>query len=314
MDDRKLRRYFRHGTLTQMRVFEAVARLGNFTRAGEELHMAQPTVSVHMKKLAETVGAPLIEQTGKRIRLSPAGNEVREACMRVFRSLSELDDALADISGLKAGRLRIAATTAGERLLPQLLARFVGRHPGIDVSLHVSSRQAILERIAHARDDLYLLTRLPETPALAAHAIAPNPLIALAGSGHPLAGERGIAFERFAREPLLVREPGSGTRLAVEEAFEQRRLKPVVRMELGSNESIKEAVIAGLGVAILYRSALGLEPDRRLALLDVETLPHDRHWHLAHPAGQKLACVAQTFLEFARMEAREPRHSCADTS
>ena len=305
MTSQRIHRYFRHGTLTQMRVFEAVARLASFTRAGEEVHMAQPTVSVHMKKLCETVGVPLVEHVGKRVRLTAAGEELRAAAQRIFQTFAELDDAIADIQGLKAGKLRIGTTSAGEYLLPQLLAQFVKRHPGIEVSLHVSPRAAILERLADNADDLYLLTDPPIDSAVAAHPILPNPLVALAPARHALANEKRIAFQRFAREPLLVREEGSGTRLAAEIVFARHGIKPSISMELGSNEAIKEAMIAGMGVALLYRYSLGFDVDtRRVVVLDVEGLPHDGHWHFIHPVGKQLPFVAQTFVAFARKEAQ----------
>jgi len=301
----KIQRYFRHGTLVQLRAFEAVARLGSFTRAGEETHMAQPTVSVHLKKLAETIGVPLVEQAGKRVRLTTAGEEVYAACQRLIQTFSDLDEAIADIRGLKVGKLRIATTTAGEYLLPQLLAHFVKRHPGIEVSLHVSSRQVILERFASDADDLYLLTNPPESGTAIAHPILPNPLVALAPAHHPLAAERNIAFARFAREPLLVREPGSGTRLALDEVFAAHAVRPTIAMELGSNEAIREAMIAGLGVTLLYRYSLGFDLEsRRLVMLDVRGLPGDHHWHFVHAGGRDLPFVAQTFVAFARKEAK----------
>jgi DNA-binding transcriptional LysR family regulator len=305
MPTSKIQRYFRHGTLTQLRVFEAVARLGSYTRAGEETHMAQPTVSVHMKKLAETVGVQLLEQVGKRVQLTAAGEELYAACQSIFKIFIEVDEAIADITGLKAGKLRIAATTAGEYLLPQLLAEFVKRHPGIEVSLHVSARRTVLERLAANLDDLYLLTNPPQDGSLISHPILPNPLVALAPANHPLAAEANIAFKRFAREPLLVRESGSGTRLAVDEIFSRHGLRPLVSMELGSNETIREAMISGLGVALMYRYALGFDIEaRRLVILNVEGLPKDGHWHFAHPAAKCVPFVAQTFLAFARREAQ----------
>jgi DNA-binding transcriptional LysR family regulator len=301
----KIQRYFKHGTLPQMRVFEAVARLGSFTRAGEETHMAQPTVSVHMKKLAETIGVPLVEHVGKRVRLTPAGEELYATCQRVFNTFAELDEAISDIRGLKAGKLRIATTTAGEYLLPQLLAHFVRKHPGIEISLHVSPRRSILERLAANVDDLYLLTNPPEVDGVIADPILPNPLVALAPVAHPLGAEKNISFERFAREPLLVREQGSGTRLATDEVFADHGLKPSISMELGSNETIKEAMIAGLGVSLLYRYSLGFDIDtRRLAVLDVQGLPRDGHWHFVRSLTKQLPFVAQTFVTFARKEAR----------
>lgn len=300
-----IQRYFRNGMLVQLRALEAVARLGSFTRAAEELHMAQPTVSVHIRKLTESIGATLLEQSGKCIRLTAAGEQVYAACGQVSQTFATLDEALADLTGLKAGKLRVATTTAGEYLLPPLLAQFVKRHPGIEVSLHVSSRQTVLQRFGADIDDLYLLTSPPRGGTVVTHPILANPLIALAPAEHPLATERDIAFERFAREPLLVREPGSGTRLALEQTYAAHGRQPAIAMELGSNDAIREAMLAGMGVALLYRYSLGFDIDTRgLAVLDVAGLPKDGHWHLVHAASRELSFVAQTFVSFARREAR----------
>ena len=306
MAQSRTQRFFRHGTLPQLRVFEAVARLGSFTRAGEETHIAQPTVSVHMKKLAETVGVPLVDQVGKRVRLTPAGEEVYTAARRVMQTFRELDETLADIAGMKAGRLRIATTTAGEYLLPPLLARFVERHPGIEVSLHVSRRDSVLERLARDDDDLYLLTNPPAGSELAADAILPNPLVAIAPVDHPLAREKNVSFRRFAEEPLLVREPGSSTRLSTEEVFASQGVAPKIRMVLGSSESIGGAMLAGLGVSLLHRYSLGFDiAARRLTVLDVQGLPHDGHWHVVRSPGKQLPRVAQAFVDFVVAEARQ---------
>ena len=295
-------RFFRHGTLPQMRVFEAVARLGSFTRAGEETHMAQPTVSVHMKKLAETVGAPLVRISGKKIELTPTGEALYVAVRRVMQTFKDLDESLAALSQVTQVKLRIATTTAGEHLLPPLLAQFVKRHPGVDVSLHVSARHSVLERYARNEDDLYLLTDAPGEGE--GEPILPNPLVAIASCDHPLAREKRIPFERFAREPLLVREHGSGTRLASDELFALQGVKPRIAMELGSSESIKEAMLAGLGVALLHRYSLGPDIEaRRLCMLDVEGLPYEGHWHVIRSASSRMSPVAKSFVEFATSEA-----------
>jgi DNA-binding transcriptional LysR family regulator len=238
------------------------------------------------------------------VRLTAAGEKVYAACRGLFQTFSDLDGALADIRELRAGKLRIAATTAGEYLLPQLLAHFMKLHPEIDVCLHVGQRSGVLERLASGADDLYLLTSAPDAPPVAAYPILPNPLVALASSDHPLAGQRRIPFARFAQEPMLMREPGSGTRLAAEQAYAGHGIAPRVRMELGSNETIKEAVIAGLGVSLVYRSALGFSVDaRRLCLLDVEGVPCGGQWHFVHPLAKQPPAIARMFVEFARSEA-----------
>lgn len=300
----KIQRYFRHGTLTQLRVFESVAHHGNCTRAAEALHMAQPTVSVHLRKLSETIGVTLLEHVGKKVRLTAAGEEVRAACGRLFQTLCELEATLTDIRDVKAGRLRLATTTAGECLLPPLLAEFAKRHPGIEVTLHVASLEGVLERLSHDADDLYLLTGAAPSEGLVQYALWPNPVVALASADHPLAGEKAIAFARFAEEPLLAREAGSDIRLAAERLFAEHRLQPRVRMELGSNETIREAVIDGLGVALLYRYACGFDIDAGLAVLDVHGLPRETSSFFAHPAGKPLTLAAQSFLSFSRTDAK----------
>ena len=304
MGGKRTERFFKHGTLPQMRVFEAVARLGSFTRAGEETHMAQPTVSVHMRKLAETVGAPLVEVAGKRVRLTRVGEELYATVRRVMQTFADLDSALAGLADVKGGQLRIATTTAGEYLMPPLLAQFLQRYPDTEVSLHVSARPTVLERLARDEDDLYLLTDPPRGGEVLSEPVLPNPLVALAPSDHPLAKERDVSFARFAREPLLVRESGSGTRLATEHAFARHGLKPRIAMELGSSESIKEAMLAGLGVALLHRYSLGFELGaRRLCILDVQGLPLDGHWHVIRAPDHRLSALAQAFLDFAVSEA-----------
>lgn len=305
MPNGKIQRYFRHGTLVQLRVFEAVARHANCTRAAEALHMAQPTVSVHLRKLTDTVGMPLVEYSGKKARLTAAGERLHAACQTIFQTFTELDAAIEDIRGLKSGKLRIATTTAGEYLLPPIVAVFLKQHPDIEVSLHVGSRDALLKRLSENSDDLYLLTNAPATDGVASHAILPNPLIALARSDHPLASERNIAFDRFAQQPMLVRESGSATSLAVNRLFAKHQVQPIVRMELGSNEAIKEAIIAGLGVSLMYRYACGFELDNGLTVLDVCDLEQNGHWHLVYSLGRSLSCVAQAFLTVARSEAKQ---------
>ncbi len=304
MQQGKIRRYLKHGTLPQLRVFEAVARHGSFTRAAEELYMAQPTVSVQIRKLTETVGLPLLEQIGKHIHPTGAGRSLYAACQEIFRTLDGVENTLSDIRGLKSGSLRIATSTSGKYLVPRLLAEFVKLHPGIEVTLHVNHRKAVLDRLSQNVDDLYVFSNPPEEEDVVVQRILVNPLMVFARAGHPLARERKIPFERFAREPLLMREPGSGTRMITERMFARHGLEPLIGMELGSNEAIRETMLTGFGVSILYRYSLGLEPDfGQLAMLDVEGFPVESHWHLAYPVGKRLPFVTEAFMDFARKEA-----------
>lgn len=305
MPQSAIRRYLKHGTLPQLGVFEAVARLGSFTKAAEELYMAQPTVSVQMKKLSETVGLPLIEQIGKRIHLTDAGRVLHTACGEIFGTLNGVERSLADLRGLESGRLQLAVTTTGEYFAPRVLAAFLREHPHLEVSLQIHNRDALIERMARNQDDLYIFAGAPAGRDLVTLPILPNPMVPFAHADHPLARVNNIPFARFAEEPFLMREPGSGARNFTRELFEARGCELRVRMELSNNEAIKQAIIAGLGVSIMSRYTLGLDvAHEQLAVLDVQGFPIDRGWVFAHPAGKELSVVARKFMDFTLKTAK----------
>jgi DNA-binding transcriptional LysR family regulator len=304
-----IRRYLKHGTLPQLRAFEAAARLGSLTRAAQELHMSQAAASVQIKKLGETVGLPLFEQVGRRIYLTEAGQRVYASCTELFRALSGLEHTLAEMRGLASGCLRLAVTSTARHFAPRLLGAFAQRNPGIEAALQIHNRVGLIERLKNNEDDLYMFVEPPDHPQVMVQAILPNPLVVFASSDHPLAGERNIPFARLAREPFLMREPGSGTRMIALRLFARHGLTPRIRMELGSDEAIREAILAGLGVSILSRYSLGLEPARTgLACLEVEGFPLESHWHFVYPVGKRLSVAARAFMDFTRVEARSLFH------
>ena len=304
MPQSKIRRYLRHGTFPQLSVFEAVARLGSFTRAGEELHMAQPTVSVQIKKLTETIGVPVLEQVGKTVRLTPAGRELQTACGEIFAILTRFEQRVHDIGGMQTGSLHIAASTVAKYFASRNLAEFLKLHAGIDAKLHVGHRQSVLGRIAENADDLYLMMDPPADDNVVSLRLMANPLMVFASADHPLAAEKKIPFARLAHEPLLVRETGSGTRMVTDRVFREHNIAPNIRMELGSNEAIRESIGAGLGISILSRHAAGIDAEPGLVMLDVEGFPVESYFYLVYPVGKQLSVVAQTFLEFMRTAAQ----------
>lgn len=305
MTHARIRRYLRHGMLPQLAVFEASARTGCFARAAEELHIAQPTVSTQIKKLTETIGLPLFEQIGKRIFLTEPGRELYSACLELFRTFSDVESTMADLRGLKAGSLNLAVCTSGEYFAPRLLATFAGRYPGTEVSLHIANREGLIARLSRNRDDLYVFANPPAEHEVVSQMILPNPMVVFAHAGHPLAKARNILFARIAQEPFLMREPGSGTRKVAEEIFEAHGLEPRVRMELSTNEAVRQAILAGLGVSILSRDTLGLETEQRqLTVLDVEGFPLERHWHFIYPVGKQVSPVARAFMDLVRAEGK----------
>jgi len=291
----------RHTTFRQLEVFEAIARLGSFTRAAEELFLTQPTISMQAKKLAETVGLPLFEQIGKKVFLTDAGRELHTTCREIFKHLSHFEMTAADLKGLKQGTLRLAVVTTAKYFAPRLLGPFCQQYPGIQVSLKVSNRERVLERLADNQDDLYILGQPPEELEAVAEPFLDNPLVVLAPASHPLAGKKKIPLARLAQEPFLLREPGSGTRKALERLFADHGLTIQVRMELGSNEAIKQAIVGGLGVSVLSRHTLALDaPMGQLAILDVAGFPIERQWYVVYPAGKQLSIVARTFLDYLK--------------
>lgn len=305
MAQTNIRRYLKHGMLPQLRVFEASARLGTFARAAEELYLAPPTVSVQIKKLTETVGFPLFEQVGKRIYLTDAGERLYAGCREVFSAFSRIEENLTDLRGLDSGRLQIAATSTAKYFTPRLLGAFSERFPGVETSLQIHNREALIQRLKKNEDDLYLFAEPPEEHEVVVQAILSNPLVVLARRDHPLASEQDISLARIAAEPFLIREPGSGTRMATLKLFADNGLKPHIRMELSTNEAIREAILSGFGISILSRYTLGLEPEQAaLICLDVVGFPLEGHWHFVYPVGKHLSVAARAFMDFARTEAK----------
>lgn len=296
----------KQATLHQLQIFEAIAQYGSFTRAAEELFLTQPTVSQQMKQLTKAIGVPLYEQIGKRIYLTDAGKAVLEVGRDISQRFNDLEMTLADIKGLKQGNLKLAAITTAKYFVPRILGPFRQRYPGINISLQIANRQQILDRLADNLDDLYFIGQPPEDLEINLRHFLDNPLVVIAPRNHPLAQEKLISLERLAKEPLIMRESGSGTRMAVEDFFAENRLKMRVEMEIGSNEAIKQAIVGGLGLSVLSRHSLALEgPQGPLVVLDVEGFPIQKHWYVIYPRSKQLSIVAQTFLDYLLTEGKE---------
>ena len=287
-----------HLTLRQLQVFESVARHLSLSRAAEELHLSQPGVSMQMKKLGDSVGHPLLEQSGKGVRLTEQGKDMLVAARDIFAALKRFELSQVARRGLTEGSLRLVIISTATYFVPRLLGEFAKRHPGVKVSLSVTNREQVLEMLAAGKDDLYILGQPPEGLPVTALPFMDNPLVVLAAPEHPLAWQRNIPLARLAEEPWLLREPGSGTRLAVERLFNERGLTLTSRMELGNNEAIKQAVLAGLGISVLSRHTLALHPPDQFAVLDAEGFPIMRQWYVVHPADRRHSVVARVFLDF----------------
>ncbi len=286
-------------TLHQLKVFATVARHGSFTRAADELNITQPTVSSQVKHLAKAVGLPLFEQIGKQLYLTEAGEALVETCRDVFDRLENFEMQVADIKGMKQGKLRLAAVTTTKYFVPRLLGAFCGTYPEIDISLQVTNHQQLVQRMTHNEDDLYILSHPPEDLDLEVQRFLANPLVVVAKSDHPLAGKRDIPIEELNGESFISRETGSGTRRAVQELFGQHKIAVRMRLELGSNEAIKQAIAGGLGISVLSQHSLFPdELQRELTILDIREFPIERYWYVAYLSSKQLSAIAQTFFEY----------------
>lgn len=291
-------------TLRQFRVFEAVARHLSFSRAAEELHLSQPAVSMQVRGIEVILGLPLTEQLGKKIFLTEAGREVLHASRAITARLDDLQANLAQLQGIDSGRLNLAVTSTVNAVATGILVRFRGRHPGVSIHLGVSNRESVLDQLAANRIDLAIMGQVPDGLELEATRFMDNPLVAIAPPDHPLVRKKNISIEDLAAESFLVREAGSGTRGAMERFFAARGLEIQSSMEMSSNEAIKQAVQAGLGLGILSLQTLEMELAlKRLAILKVEGFPIMRHWYIVHRADKRLSPVALAFKSFLLDEA-----------
>ena len=295
-----------HLTFRQLSVFEAVARHLSYSRAAQEMHLTQPAVSMQIKQLEENVGMPLFEQLGKKIYLTEAGRELSHYSRVIAQQLSEAETVLSDLKGLQRGRLKISVASTANYFAPQLLAVFGQRFPTVTVSLDVTNRQALLEQLANNEMDMAIMGQPPEGLDLVAESFMENPLIVIAPVNHPLAHAKKIPLARLQSETFLVREQGSGTRIAMERFFNQHGIQLQAGMVMSSNEAIKQAVQAGLGLGILSLHTIGLELEtKRLKVLDVKGFPIMRHWYVVHRKDKRLSTVAQAFKGFLLTEAKQ---------
>jgi LysR family transcriptional regulator, low CO2-responsive transcriptional regulator len=293
-------------TLHQLAVFEAVARHGSFTRAAEELYITQPTVSSQIKQLTQAAGLPLFEQIGKRLYLTEAGKELLTTCQDIFHRLDNFEMKVADLKGTKQGRLSLAVITTAKYFAPRLLGSFCEKYPGIDVSLTVTNHQEIIRRMMENQDDLYILSQPPEDLDITSQPFLDNPLVVLAPKHHYLADRKNIPVKALNDQPFIMREPGSGTRVAVQNLFAKNKVAVKVRLELGSNEAIKHAIAGGLGISVLSEHCLtGDMSNNELTILDVQNFPIMLRWYVTYLAGKQLSIIAQTFLEFLLVESQK---------
>ncbi len=289
----------KNATLRQLKVFESVARHLSFSRAAEEMHLSQPAVSIQVKKLEDHAGLPLFEQLGKKVHLTPAGVEMLHSSRIIIQQFKEVEEAMAQFKGVAGGKLNVAVISAGDYFLPRLLVEFARRHSGVTLDFGVCNREELLSQLNDNLTDLAIMVRPPLGLDTVSEAFAPHPYVVVAAPDHPLASRKRIALSRLAREPFVVREKGSDTWNSMEEGFGAHLAKLNIAMEIKSTETIKQAVMAGMGVSFLSAHTISRELQvGSLSVLDVQGFPLMLNWYVVHRRNKRLTPVAQAFKTF----------------
>ena len=288
-----------HITIRQLQVFEAVARQLSYTRAAEELHLTQPAVSMQIKQLESSVRLSLFEQLGKRVFMTQAGETMLRHAQTIMRHLCTAQEEMDELKGVDSGRLRIAVASTVNYFATRLLATFTRLHPSVQITLDVTNRETLLQKLEDNQPDVVLMGKPPKDLDLDAAAFMDNPLIMIARPDHPLSKRRPLALKELVTETFVVREPGSGTRIAMERFFDNKSFVPSATIEMTGNETIKQSVEAGLGLAIVSVHTVELELAlERLRRLEIRGMPIMRRWYVGHRRGKRLSPTAQAFRQF----------------
>jgi DNA-binding transcriptional LysR family regulator len=295
----------RHVTLRQLRTFAEVVRTGSFTAAAQALHLTPPAVTLQMRELEQRTGLPLVERTASGVVATEAGREVIRAAQRIELALSECTDSMAALRGLQGGHVAIGVVSTAKYFAPAALAAFARAHPSIEMRLDVGNRAEILAALEANTLDLALTGRPPEDLEVDKAVIGEHPHLVVAAPDHRLAHRKRIPPAMLAEETFLVRERGSGTRGLMERFFTEAKITPRIGMEMDSNETIKQAAMAGLGIAFLSAHTIAAElADGRLTSLDIIGLPIVRQWFIVRLAKRRLLPAAEAFRQFLIDEAR----------
>ncbi|HEY9207980.1 LysR family transcriptional regulator [Acidovorax soli] len=281
-------------TFRQLRLFLALAETGSVSAAARRMHVTQPTASMQLREVTQAVGMPLYEVVSRRVHLTEAGQVLARTARAIAGEWDAFEQRVAGAKGLTSGRLKVAVVSTAKYFIPRLLGSFCKLHPQIDISLEILNRDHVITRLRSNLDDLYVMSMPPADLPLEDQILMPNPLVVIAAATHPLALRKRVTLAQLQGERFILREKGSGTRMATDAHLRQRGFTPTAVLELGSNEAIKESVEGQLGVSILSRHALGAH-HAGLAVLPVQGFPIRSQWHLVWPRGKQLSPIAQVF-------------------
>ena len=285
-----------HMTFKQLRLFLALADSGSVSAAARLVHVSQPTASMQLKEMTDAVGLPLYEVVARKVHLTQLGKELAVTARAIANEWEAYEQKVHGAKGLTRGHLKVAVVSTAKYFIPRILGTFCAQHPHIDISLEVLNRDGVVQRLEEIRDDLYIMSQPPLNLDLTDEIFMPNPLLLIASKRHPLAKKKSLNITDLKGEKFIFREKGSGTRMATDIHFKRLKFKPDVRLELGSNEAIKQAVIGELGLAVLSKYSLGdhATPEE-VAVLRCQGFPIESSWHIVSPKGKKLSPIATVF-------------------
>ncbi len=297
-----------HVTFRQLRLFLALADTGSVSGAARAMHVTQPTASMQLREVTEAVGMPLYEVISRRVHLTDVGRDLAETVRRITGEWDGFEQRIDALKGLTRGRLSVAVVSTAKYFVPRILGTFCAKFPDIDASLVVLNRDGVVERLQRNLDDFYVMSQPPADMELEDRVFMPNPLVLIAPLGHPLAGTATVTAAQLGAESFVLRERGSGTRMACDRQFRALGIRPRIRLELGNNEAVKQAVAGGLGLGVVSAHSLhGHLPEQGLCELTAEGFPIDSQWHIVRPRGKRHSPVADAFEQHLSAAAAELR-------
>lgn len=283
-------------TFRQLRLVLALSETGSVSAAARVMHVTQPTASMQLKEVSDAVGLPLYEVVARKVYMTEVGLELARTARTIATEWEGFEQRVDARKGYLRGTLRVAVVSTAKYFVPRLLGTFCKRYPEIDVSLEVLNRDGVVNRLRSNLDDLYVMSMPPADIDLVDETFMANPLVVIAATRSALAKRKQIVLSELAEERFILREKGSGTRMAIDQHFKAARFRPNLRLELGSNEAIKESVAGGLGVSVVSSHALhGHAREHGVSVLSVQGFPIESKWHLVHPKGKKLSPIASVF-------------------
>jgi DNA-binding transcriptional LysR family regulator len=290
-------------TFRQLKLFLALSETGSVSAAARVMHVTQPTASMQLKEVTQAIGVPLYEVISKKIHLTDVGRELARTARDMVQTWAAFEQGVDSVKGLARGKLRVAVVSTAKYFMPRLIGTFCKKYPEIDVSLEILNRDGVVQRMRDNLDDLYIMSQPPIDLDLSDEIFMTNPLVLVAATRSPLVKSSGVSLSRLENQRFILREKGSGTRMGVDQFFKKHKFRPDIRMELGSNEAVKEAVAGGLGIGIVSRHALhGHQKEHGVAVVDVKGFPIQSNWHIVHPASKRLSPVANAFKLHMRKE------------